>query len=182
MTCRGHRHRLKSALYFYVQRACDSGILAHRGWLSLCAVLVAAVCSMPLQQVAVAHISKLLRAVPAAKLRAAPVAAPRAPAPAIHKRPATARSVATRAMKYRQPIVFNPREEHKGTVILLHGLGDQGDGWASIAADFAPSMPHVKWVFPHAPSVSDTVPAHAAAILRRAAAVGRTSSCCNSPH
>jgi len=59
--------------------------------------------------------------------------------------------MATKAYKYRDPIVFNPREEHKGTVILLHGLGDTGDGWASIAAEFAPSMRHVKFIFPHAP-------------------------------
>jgi hypothetical protein len=66
---------------------------------------------------------------------------------------ASASGMATQAYKYRNPIVFNPREEHKGTVILLHGLGDTGDGWASIAAEFAPSMRHVKFIFPHAPLV-----------------------------
>lgn len=60
--------------------------------------------------------------------------------------------MATKAYKYREPIVYNPREEHKGTVILLHGLGDTGDGWASIAAEFAPSLRHVKFIFPHAPN------------------------------
>ena len=66
---------------------------------------------------------------------------------------ASSSGMATKAYKYRDPIVFKPREEHKGTVILLHGLGDTGDGWASIAAEFAPSMRHVKFIFPHAPLV-----------------------------
>lgn len=38
-----------------------------------------------------------------------------------------------------------------GTVIMLHGLGDQGDGWAPVGAQLAPALPHVKFVFPHAP-------------------------------
>jgi len=34
---------------------------------------------------------------------------------------------------------------------MLHGLGDQGDGWAPVGAQFAPKLPHVKFIFPHAP-------------------------------
>ena len=37
-------------------------------------------------------------------------------------------------------------------VIMLHGLGDTGDGWAEIASDFQPLMPHVKFIFPTAPA------------------------------
>jgi hypothetical protein len=37
---------------------------------------------------------------------------------------------------------------------MLHGLGDSGDGWAPIGAEWAPELRHVKFVFPHAPDVS----------------------------
>jgi len=30
------------------------------------------------------------------------------------------------------------------------GLGDSGHGWADIADMFRGSLPHVKWIFPHA--------------------------------
>eukprot|EP00879_Flechtneria_rotunda_P008474 GHRR01008878.1.p1 GENE.GHRR01008878.1~~GHRR01008878.1.p1 ORF type:complete len:307 (+),score=60.50 GHRR01008878.1:92-922(+) len=54
-------------------------------------------------------------------------------------------------LRYRDPVVFNARDKHTGTVIMLHGLGDSGDGWAPIGAEWAPSFKHVKFVFPHAP-------------------------------
>lgn len=34
------------------------------------------------------------------------------------------------------------------------GLGDSGDGWSAIGDEFAPELPHVKFIFPHAPLVS----------------------------
>ena len=40
-----------------------------------------------------------------------------------------------------------------GTVIMLHGLGDSGDGWAPVGAEWAPELRHVKFIFPHAPNV-----------------------------
>jgi lysophospholipase-1 len=33
---------------------------------------------------------------------------------------------------------------------MLHGLGDTGSGWSSVAPELA--LPHVKWVFPTAPT------------------------------
>jgi hypothetical protein len=36
---------------------------------------------------------------------------------------------------------------------MLHGLGDSGDGWAPVGAEWAPDLKHVKFVFPHAPNV-----------------------------
>eukprot|EP00882_Tetradesmus_deserticola_P007621 GHRQ01008026.1.p1 GENE.GHRQ01008026.1~~GHRQ01008026.1.p1 ORF type:complete len:324 (+),score=76.17 GHRQ01008026.1:399-1370(+) len=71
--------------------------------------------------------------------------------------PTAVRSVSGKAnmssqqFKYRDPIVFNARDKHTGTVIMLHGLGDSGDGWAPIGAEWAPELRHVKFVFPHAP-------------------------------
>lgn len=34
---------------------------------------------------------------------------------------------------------------------MLHGLGDSGHGWADIAGQFTPILPHVRFIFPHAP-------------------------------
>lgn len=61
-------------------------------------------------------------------------------------------NMSTQQFKYRDPIVFNARDKHTGTVIMLHGLGDSGDGWAPIGAEWAPELRHVKFVFPHAPN------------------------------
>lgn len=35
-------------------------------------------------------------------------------------------------MKYRDPIVIRPAGQHSATVIMLHGLGDSGEGWAPV--------------------------------------------------
>ncbi|KAI8464857.1 MAG: Phospholipase/Carboxylesterase-domain-containing protein [Monoraphidium minutum] len=97
-----------------------------------------------------------------------PAAPQRQPAPA-QKQPqqrqrgaaATARAFSggadTMPLNYRQPIVVRPTEKHTGTVIMLHGLGDSGDGWAAIGDEFAPALPHVKFIFPHAPSRPITI-------------------------
>jgi hypothetical protein len=58
--------------------------------------------------------------------------------------------------KYRAPIVVQPSggaSAHSATFIMLHGLGDSGDGWAAIADEFSPELPHVRMIFPHAPLV-----------------------------
>ncbi|KAG0050958.1 hypothetical protein BGZ83_004251 [Gryganskiella cystojenkinii] len=41
--------------------------------------------------------------------------------------------------------------EHTATIIFLHGFGDSGAGWASVGEQFAPYVPHVKFIFPNAP-------------------------------
>ncbi|KZS97848.1 Phospholipase/carboxylesterase [Sistotremastrum niveocremeum HHB9708] len=43
-----------------------------------------------------------------------------------------------------------PIAQHTATVIFLHGLGDTGEGWKFMADMFAPKLPHVKWILPHA--------------------------------
>lgn len=39
---------------------------------------------------------------------------------------------------------------------MLHGLGDSGDGWAPVGAEWAPDLKYCKFIFPHAPNVSPT--------------------------
>lgn len=58
---------------------------------------------------------------------------------------------------YRAPIVVPARTKHTATMIMLHGLGDTGDGWAGIAGEFAAQLPHVKFIFPHAPARPITI-------------------------
>jgi predicted esterase len=46
------------------------------------------------------------------------------------------------------PIVVPARAQHSATVIVLHGLGDSGAGWSSMAGQL--DMPWVKFIFPSA--------------------------------
>ncbi|KAI9138474.1 Phospholipase/carboxylesterase/thioesterase [Paraphysoderma sedebokerense] len=48
-------------------------------------------------------------------------------------------------------VVHQAKSKHTATVIFCHGLGDSGHGWAPVGQMLAPSLPHVKWIFPHAP-------------------------------
>ncbi|TDL29642.1 Phospholipase/carboxylesterase [Rickenella mellea] len=51
-----------------------------------------------------------------------------------------------------------PRTKHTATVIFVHGLGDTGAGWEPVAQMFGAdnALSHVKWVLPHAPTMSVT--------------------------
>jgi len=51
-----------------------------------------------------------------------------------------------------EPIIVPPRAVHSASVIWLHGLGDQGGSWTEVTRDFGSTLPHVKWIFPNAPS------------------------------
>lgn len=46
------------------------------------------------------------------------------------------------------PIIKRPSGPHTHTLILLHGLGDTGDGWSDIASQLP--VPGLKQVFPTA--------------------------------
>lgn len=49
-------------------------------------------------------------------------------------------------------VVINPQLTHKSSFILLHGLGDSGHGWSSLAMQFRQKLPNTKFIFPHAPA------------------------------
>lgn len=54
-------------------------------------------------------------------------------------------------------INISPKVAHTATVIFLHGLGDSGSGWSDVGRMFATAFPHIKWIFPNAPSLRITV-------------------------
>ncbi|KAI9225102.1 Phospholipase/carboxylesterase/thioesterase [Blastocladiella britannica] len=48
-------------------------------------------------------------------------------------------------------VIHHAKVKQTASVIFLHGLGDSGHGWSDIAPMLANALPHVKFVFPHAP-------------------------------
>ena len=56
--------------------------------------------------------------------------------------------------RYPRPTVIEPSKEHKGTVIMLHGLGDTAAGWTDVGYMFKGDLPQIKFIFPTAPMVS----------------------------
>lgn len=56
-------------------------------------------------------------------------------------------------LQYSDPIVHKPKSRHTATIFILHGLGDTGHGWSDLALEYRQQLPHVKWVFPNAPTV-----------------------------
>lgn len=51
-----------------------------------------------------------------------------------------------------ETVEFETGPSPEWAVILLHGLGDSGDGWAPLAPHLVrPDWPSVRFVFPHAP-------------------------------
>lgn len=52
--------------------------------------------------------------------------------------------------KYPDPIVFPAAAVHQSTMIMLHGLGDSGMGWADIAPMLGPDLPNTQFIFPTA--------------------------------
>lgn len=59
------------------------------------------------------------------------------------------------SLKYPEPIVMSPASgTHKSTVIMLHGLGDTGAGWADVGYMFQAGLKDTKFIFPTAPRVN----------------------------
>ncbi|KAG1668166.1 hypothetical protein FOA52_005158 [Chlamydomonas sp. UWO 241] len=57
------------------------------------------------------------------------------------------------ALTYGKLVVIGPTAggTPTGTFIMLHGLGDTGDGWSDVAGQFSAALPTVKFMFPTAP-------------------------------
>ncbi|KAL4459022.1 hypothetical protein ABPG75_013887 [Micractinium tetrahymenae] len=54
------------------------------------------------------------------------------------------------------PVIRQPAlGRHTGSVILLHGLGDTGNGWAPVGPQL--ELPHIKFIYPTAPTRPITV-------------------------
>ncbi|KAG7352679.1 carboxylesterase [Nitzschia inconspicua] len=51
-------------------------------------------------------------------------------------------------------ITVSPKNEadQSGLIVICHGLGDTGEGFADVAEQFASQMPHLKFVLPTAPT------------------------------
>lgn len=58
----------------------------------------------------------------------------------------------TQSWQYPKPLYFPSKTKHTATVIILHGLGDTANGWADFAPMLQMQLPHVKFVFPTAPT------------------------------
>ena len=54
---------------------------------------------------------------------------------------------------YPAPTIIKAKQQQSATVIVMHGLGDTAAGWAPVGQQLAGLLPHVKWVFPTAPTV-----------------------------
>ncbi|KAG0335586.1 hypothetical protein BG000_007394 [Podila horticola] len=50
-------------------------------------------------------------------------------------------------------IVHDAPGKHTATVIFMHGFGDSGAGWAPVGEQISRYAPHIKMVFPNAPSI-----------------------------
>ncbi|KAJ2801956.1 hypothetical protein H4R21_002605 [Coemansia helicoidea] len=48
-------------------------------------------------------------------------------------------------------VVLRAKSTHTASVIFVHGLGDSGHGWEPVAQILSRTLPHVKFVLPHAP-------------------------------
>ncbi|KAJ2660295.1 hypothetical protein IWW48_003004 [Coemansia sp. RSA 1200] len=53
--------------------------------------------------------------------------------------------------------IVRARSTHTASVIFIHGLGDSGHGWVPVAQILSQSLPHVKFIMPHALEQAVTV-------------------------
>lgn len=67
------------------------------------------------------------------------------------------KAMQTQSWQYPTPLYFESKTKHTATVIILHGLGDTANGWSSFAPMLQMKLPHVKFVFPTAPTVSQSI-------------------------
>lgn len=62
-------------------------------------------------------------------------------------------SLSKTSLKY---ITIDPVGPHTSTFVILHGLGDTGNGWVSFAKSVQRQFPGMKFVLPHAPVIPIT--------------------------
>lgn len=62
-------------------------------------------------------------------------------------------SIPKTSLKY---ITIDPIGPHTSTFVILHGLGDTGNGWVSFAKLVQRQFPGMKFILPHAPVISIT--------------------------
>lgn len=70
------------------------------------------------------------------------------------------KAMQTQSWQYPTPLYFESKTKHTATVIILHGLGDTANGWSSFGPMLQMKLPHVKFVFPTAPTVSQSLLVH----------------------
>ncbi|KAI7819431.1 acyl-protein thioesterase-1 [Gamsiella multidivaricata] len=61
------------------------------------------------------------------------------------------------SLKKLSSVVQKASGKHTATLIFMHGLGDSGSGWATIGEELTGILPHVKFIFPNAPSMPVTM-------------------------
>jgi hypothetical protein len=61
-------------------------------------------------------------------------------------------SMSAMQLTYPEPDVLQS-DKHTATVIMLHGLGDTSAGWSPVGLQLRGQLPHIKWIFPTAPTV-----------------------------
>jgi predicted esterase len=61
-------------------------------------------------------------------------------------------------LMYPEPSVIKPSSTHTATLIMMHGLGDTAAGWLPVGLELKGRLPHVKWIFPTAPTVCACMP------------------------
>lgn len=49
-----------------------------------------------------------------------------------------------------EPLILKPLEDHKATIIFLHGLGDSGYGWKDVFEIVQQHIKCAKVILPHA--------------------------------
>ncbi|CAJ0866238.1 13980_t:CDS:2 [Entrophospora sp. SA101] len=54
-----------------------------------------------------------------------------------------------------ETIIIEPSQKHSATVIFLHGLGDNARNQQNICQPLAEKHPHIKFIIPQAPTISD---------------------------
>jgi lysophospholipase II len=128
---------------------------------ALLLALLVALAGIMLARLSSGSLRTSVAASPPPPLRAASAAAVAAvarnntatPRPSVAAKSSTAANANMSSLRYRSPIVIPAQNgrPHTATVIVLHGLGDTGDGWAGAAPELGAALPHARFVFPHAP-------------------------------